>query len=97
MIVLTAHYTVKDGQKELVLERLQEMANLVRHHEPGCKLYQLSVHNENPNDLLLYELYDDQAAVDAHRETPYFQQLLLDKIVPLLDKRTVSFYTLAIE
>ena len=37
--------------------------------EPGCMDFQVYVDRENPNTYLLYELYRDDAALAAHRET----------------------------
>ena len=96
MIVLVAKYYVKPGMVETVIEKLREMGELVKAHEPGCALYQISRSQENPDFLLLYEQYVDQAAVDAHRATPHFQTYILDTIIPMLEKREVEFFDLTI-
>jgi quinol monooxygenase YgiN len=97
MIVLLAKYYVKPGQTETVIEKLREMGELVKKHELGCALYQISHSQENPDFLLLYEQYVDQAAVAAHRGTPHFQTYILDSIIPLLQKREVEFFNLVIQ
>lgn len=96
MIVLVARYYAKPGQGDAVIEVLQQMASLVKEHEPDCKLYQVCRSKDNPDFLLLYEQYTDEAAVQKHRETPYFQELILDTIVPLLEKREPAFFDLVI-
>ena len=40
----------------------------------------------------LYEQYIDEAAFDAHRKTPHFQEIVEGIIVPLLDKRERELY-----
>ena len=97
MIVLVATYECKPGKGDEVLGHLQRMAPLVAEREPGCKMYQICRGTENPDQFLLYEHYVDQAALDAHRETPHFQEIVMDTITPLLDKRERAFYDLAIE
>ena len=47
---------------------------------------------ENPDLFLLYEHYTDQAALDAHRNTPHFKEIIEGTIVPMLDKREREFY-----
>ena len=37
--------------------------------EAGCMDFQVYVDRENPNTYLLYELYRDDTALAAHRET----------------------------
>jgi quinol monooxygenase YgiN len=42
--------------------------------------------------FLLYEQYTDQAALDAHRNTPHFKEIIEGTIVPLLDRRERELY-----
>ena len=97
MIVLLAKYYAKPGKVQTVLEQLRQMGELVQEREPGCILYQVSRSQENPDFLLLYEQYVDQAAVEAHRATPHFQSYILDTIIPMLEKREVEYFDLIIQ
>lgn len=92
MIVLIAKYHVKDGHMDDVIAALNEMAPLVEANEPGCSLYFANRSTENPNLILLYERYDDMAAVEAHRETPHFKEIIEGRIVPQLDDREREFF-----
>jgi quinol monooxygenase YgiN len=95
MIVLVAHYYGKPGQGDAIQAALRQMAPLVAENEPGCKLYQASRSQENPDQFLLYEQYVDEAALLHHRETPHFQRIIEGTIIPLLEKRERELYTLA--
>lgn len=96
MIVLIARYTVKPGHTDEVLDLLRQMAERVRADEPGCTLYHVSRSRENPDLLLLYEHYRDDAAFNAHRETPHFREIIEGRIIPLLERRERELYDLAI-
>lgn len=96
MIVLTAYYYAKPGQGDAIAAALQRMAPLVREREPGCALYQAARSQDNPDLFLLYEQYADEAALLAHRETPYFKEIIEDTIVPLLERRERQLYTLVV-
>lgn len=96
MIVLVARYQGKAGQGDAIEAALREMAPLVLAHEPGCKLYQVSRGQDDPDKFVLYEQYVDEAALLTHRETPHFQRLVEGTIIPLLEKRERDFYTLLI-
>ena len=48
--------------------------------------------HREPDLFLLYEHYVDQAALEAHRNTPHFKEIIEGSIVPLLDKREREFY-----
>ena len=92
MIVLVAKYTVKTGQGDAVEAALRRMAPLVKAGEPGCTLYHANRSTENRDIFLLYEHYTDQAALEAHRATPHFKEIIEGTIVPLLDGRQRELY-----
>ena len=92
MIVLVAKYFVKTGQGDQVQAALGRMAPLVKANEPGCALYHANRSSENRDLFLLYEHYTDQAALEAHRVTPHFKDIIENTIVPLLDKREREIY-----
>ncbi|RAI35020.1 putative quinol monooxygenase [Rhodoplanes roseus] len=41
--------------------------------EPGCRQFDVLFEESDPHHVLLYEVYDDAAALAAHRETPHFK------------------------
>ena len=47
-------------------------ANAVK--EPGCREFNISVLATNPNHVFLYEVYDNEAALTAHRNTDHFKK-----------------------
>jgi quinol monooxygenase YgiN len=92
MIVLVAKYFVKPGHMNDVAEALKRMAPLVKAHEPGCRLYHANRSTEHPDLFMLYEHYVDDAALQAHRTTPHFKDIIEGTIVPLLEKRERELY-----
>jgi quinol monooxygenase YgiN len=86
-------YHCLPGKGDRVKTSLESMAPLVKQLEPGCALYQVSRSNDNPDLFLLYEQYVDEAALQAHRETPHFKEIVEGTVIPLLEKRERSFYT----
>jgi quinol monooxygenase YgiN len=79
-----------------VIAALQEMAPLVKQHEPGCPVYQVARSHDDPDLLLLCEHYVDEAALQAHRETPHFKQIIEGRVIPLLEKRERELYDLVV-
>jgi quinol monooxygenase YgiN len=49
---------------------------------------------ENPRKFLFYEQYKDQAALDAHRNAPYFKQYVQGGLDPIMEQRSRDLYTL---
>ena len=97
MIVLVVKYYAKPGQGNAVQAALERMAPLVKEHEPGCVLYQASRSRDDADLFLLYEQYADEAALQAHRETPHFREIIEGTIVPLLERRERELYELVVQ
>lgn len=96
MIVLVARYHCKPGTRPAVEAALQEMAPLVAAAEPGCKLYHANRSQDNPDLLLLYEHYVDEAALLGHRDTEHFKRIIEGRVIPMLEKRERELYELAV-
>ncbi|NCA18176.1 MAG: antibiotic biosynthesis monooxygenase [Actinobacteria bacterium] len=90
--VLIARYYVKPGNSQAVREALGKMAARVKADEPACLVYNANVDPQNENLYCLYEIYKDEAALVAHRETPHFKEIIEGIIVPLLEKREREIY-----
>ena len=59
--------------------------------EPGCKTFDVSVDPNDKTSVMLYEVYADEKAFQAHQETPHFQKYLAEAI-PLLASRERRFW-----
>ncbi len=42
--------------------------------EPGCREFNITVLASNPNHVFFYEVYDNEAALTAHRATDHFKK-----------------------
>jgi quinol monooxygenase YgiN len=90
MIVLVARYYGKPGQGDMIEAALKQIAPVVKANEPGCKLYHATRSQDNPDNFLLYEHYEDETALLAHRETAHFKEIIEGMIIPILEKRGSS-------
>src|ERR1039458_4176845 len=43
-------------------------------HEPGCREFNITVSQKDPNHVFIFEVYDNAAALDAHRQTDHFKK-----------------------
>jgi len=43
-------------------------------HEPGCREFDILLSQKDPNHVLIFEVYNDAAAAQAHRETDHFKK-----------------------
>ena len=42
--------------------------------EPGCREFNITVSQKDPNHVFIFEVYDNAAALDAHRQTDHFKK-----------------------
>lgn len=86
--VVVARYRTKEGEENTVLPLLDTVAAASR-QEPGNLAYRVHQGTEDPRAIVLYEEYVSEAAFTEHCATPHFQEIVLGKVVPLLDSRDV--------
>jgi len=96
MIVLVARYHVRPGHRAEVLAALEPMAAAVAASEPGCRLYHVARSLDDDDLVLLYEHYVDEEALQAHRETPHFADIVEARVMPLLESRERETFELVL-
>jgi len=72
MYVLVVDFVVKPEHVEAFTAAIRENARASRETEPGCRQFDVCVAPEDPAKIVLYEVYDDRAAFEAHLKTPHF-------------------------
>lgn len=83
-----AKWQVKEGQLGAVLNLLAEVARKST-GEKGNLFYKIHQSNSDANTLVLFEGYADAAAVEEHRNSTYFQEIVIGQIIPNLENREV--------
>ncbi len=72
MITLIVTIQIKPDHKKAFMESMMGDARGSNKDEPGCLQFDVVQDNEDPNRIHLYEVYRDQAALDAHRKAPHY-------------------------
>jgi len=86
MVVLLVQFTVKPGQEQRCLELMRTMEQHTR-SEPGCVRYVGHQSTEDPRRFMFYEAYQDEAALAAHRNAPYFEQYVKGGLDAIIERR----------
>lgn len=92
MIVLKVDMLVKLGTEAKCREYIQILQGHSR-KEPGCLLYIGHQSTEDPRKFLFYEQYKDAAALEAHRNAPYFKQYVIGGLDAIMEHRSRDLYT----
>lgn len=78
MIVHTAHLVCKPEYVEVFRSRLQRHAHTSLTREEGCRKFDIHQNSERPELFFLHEIYQDQAALEAHRASTHFLEFRKD-------------------
>jgi quinol monooxygenase YgiN len=86
MIISSIQFTFAFKDADVAESMLRELSGLSI-KEPGVIRFDVGRGSEDPNVFVLWEVYRDKDAVEAHRESEPFKRLVLDGIRPLALKR----------
>jgi len=91
MICLTVHIIVKAGHEHDTDDMFRSSVQLVP-TDPGCMRFHVLESRKEPRKFMLYELYRDDTALDAHRRTPHFLDYT-PKMQDLTEQRESELFT----
>jgi autoinducer 2-degrading protein len=83
--VLLVNIRIKPENVDRFMKTLGENARAAR-KEPGCRQFEVLADPKDKAKVVLFEVYDDESAFEAHQATPHFKRYLADA-VPLLASR----------
>lgn len=72
MYCLLLKTQLKPGSLEAFMEAMRINAVASVRDEPGCLVFDVLRDRSDPDRVWLYEVYTDEAAFEAHMQTPHF-------------------------
>lgn len=94
MFVVSVTFEITPGQMDAFLPIMQENARASRETEPGCQRFDVCVSDAQPNTIYLYEVYDDAAAFEAHKQTAHYATFGTQG-GPMIADKQVQIWTIA--
>ena len=88
--VLVVNIRIKPESVDVFMKQLNENAAAAR-KEPGCRQFDVLVDPKDRTKVMLYEVYNDEKAFEAHQQTPHFKKYVAEA-VPLLAGRERSVW-----
>ncbi|MBI4885679.1 MAG: antibiotic biosynthesis monooxygenase [Acidobacteria bacterium] len=76
MLVLLVHVQVKPQHVAAFLDEARHNAGHAVADEPGCLRFDVIQDRDDPHRFTFYEVYRDDAALAAHRQTPHFTRYI---------------------
>lgn len=73
MLTIVATMQAQQGKEDALSEVVSSLAAAAR-QEPGNRRYDVFRSTSDPATLLIYEEYEDKAAIDAHASSTHFKE-----------------------
>lgn len=70
--MIIVDFRLKPGSRDAFRRLIDENAIASVRGEPGCRRFDVLEPAGTMDQIVLYEIYDDRAAFDAHRRTAHF-------------------------
>ena len=86
--IIIVDFRLKPGAREAFRLLIDDNARAAVRDEPGCRRFDVVEPRGEPERVLLYEIYDDEAAFDAHCRTAHFIQFDAQS-APLVEEKKV--------
>jgi len=83
---LVVRLKIKADSIDKFMDAVKVNGKAAREAEPGCRSFDILQDPQDPTTAMLYEVYDDAAAFEAHQQTPHFK-MYLDTALQWLDHR----------
>ncbi len=90
--VLAVNLEIKAGEEGRFMAMALENAKASRETEKGCRQFDVLVDPKDKTKVMFYEVYDDEAAFEAHQKTAHFKAYF-DKALGYLATRGRTFYS----
>ncbi|WP_375690025.1 putative quinol monooxygenase [Pseudooceanicola sp. LIPI14-2-Ac024] len=91
MYAVVVTFTIHPGRMAAFLPAVRANARTALEEEPGCHRFDVLTDADRPDEVLLYELYGDRAAFDAHLATAAFRSFDAG-VAPMVAAKDVRCY-----
>lgn len=92
--IITVEFRLRLGASADFLPLIVANAQASLRDEPGCQRFDVLVPEGSTNQVLLYEIYDDEQAFQAHCRSPHFRAFDAASR-DMCEAKTVQRHTLA--
>ncbi len=90
MFVVAVEFVIEDAHVDAFREEVLLQAKNSLLLEDACRVFDVCFDPDCPSDCFLYEVYDDRAAFDRHRQTKHFANFTA-AVTPWIVSKDVRF------
>jgi autoinducer 2-degrading protein len=89
MLIQSIHYEFAPEDADRVEEIFRELRDASR-TEPGVIQFDVARSKEHPERFVLWEVYTDEASLQAHTQTEHFKRFAVGGVRPLAKNRNAE-------
>lgn len=94
MLIVAGHIIAGHGARQSFLDAVQPMVAATR-DEPGCREYCFSADPNDGDRIMLYELWDDEAALAGHFASAHMAEWMTTRTSLDIASAEISKYTIS--
>ena len=91
MFVVAVDFRIRPECVDAFMPLMLEQAGNSLSKEPGCRMFDICQSEEDPEQIFLYELYDDRAAFDLHLASDHYHAFN-SAVADLTAEKRVRFF-----
>jgi (4S)-4-hydroxy-5-phosphonooxypentane-2,3-dione isomerase len=85
-LAIVVEFRLQPGVRSQFRRLIDRNACISAQTEPGCRRFDVLEPEDQPDRVMLYEIYDDDAALEAHMKSAHFAQFDVESAPLLIDK-----------
>ena len=89
--LITVDFYLLPGALDPFIALIKENARKSLAEEPGCQRFDVLVQRGVPDHILLYEIYKDRAAFEAHLKSRHFAEFNAASAPYVKDKKVIEY------
>lgn len=93
MYIVVVHFEVKPEAVDAFRIAVLAQAEQSLSREAACRVFDVAIDHDRETDILLYEIYNDEAAFRDHLETAHFRDFN-ETVQPMIVSKRVNAYRL---
>ena len=92
MLVVTVNFQARSDKVTEFRDAILFQARSARENETGCRQFDVCQSSDDPTRFFVYEIYDDEAAFEVHRNSPH-SAIARERIKDLLAERELTIWS----
>ena len=85
---IVVEFTLKPGTRPEFRRLIDRNARSSAGGEPGCRRFDVLEPQDRPDSIFLYEIYDDEAAFEAHLQSAHYA-VFNSESAPFITERSI--------